>query len=636
MSIRNIKKKRRQQPRPKRKKQNHQVLKQKSSSELNTYIKNAGKQLVEMFKNKDKIVALLNDNINIIEYYFRKYDTIQLLGSIGLYLLENLPNPEKSFYAQSSGIGLDLDENAEVLAEYALNFGLAIPNTNKENPTDAIVEDLRNRLRILFFTYIHLDMPLENDSLKMLEWLIHMDTIAIRGDGYQTHVYEVFKEMFIPHSDFYIKEYGYNIEQLFNFFIELEDRVICKIANQNFLYGTKKMHDRLLKWEETYGKAGDLILGRKHDASKGIFGDFVNANPDVPHSEDYNHLIAYETSDYTKSDIIFWVYPQNEVERNILNSLSMEFGDNSSFLDEGEYKGNIMNGHSIFEKPFVKNGEKFYCFTPMIPHRNLFLIAEKLMKRNDAYYQKNFQQNSSYISRDAYIERKAREVLDSFLQNVKFYSSLSYTVNNNGVSKNTELDILGISDKANYVIEVKAHELSRKDRVGLEGAKFKFKVSVAEACSQCNRAYGYIKQNDIPKFGSKLGEISIDKSKPTYKIVVTFQHYYALLGQMDKLIESGLMKEEYRDTWIVSLFDLMVVSEFIENEDEFLAYLNMHKIINTNHSTFQDELDLLGQFLNFDLAKKVQPNKPIWIYGGTEDIDVEYSKEYYLPINHKN
>lgn len=66
------------------------------------------------------------------------------------------------------------------------------------------------------------------------------------------------------------------------------------------------------------------------------------------------------------------------METRILDSLSMEFGDNSAFLAESEFKGSIMNGHSIFEKPFVKDGDKYYCFTPMIPHRNLFLIAENL------------------------------------------------------------------------------------------------------------------------------------------------------------------------------------------------------------------------------------------------------------------
>lgn len=308
----------------------------------------------------------------------------------------------------------------------------------------------------------------------------------------------------------------------------------------------------------------------------------------------------------------------------------MKFGDNARFIAEGEFKGNIMNGPSIFEKPFIKDNEKYYCFTPMIPHRNLFLIAEKLMKRNAVYYQKNFQQNSSDISRDNYIERKVKSVMESFLPNVIFYPSVHYTIIEHGLRKKTELDILGISDKANYIIEVKAHELSYKDRVGLEGAKTKFKASVTEACRQCSRAVDFINDSENPEFGIHNGKITVDKTKPTYKIAVTFQHYSTLLGHMDVLVQAGLLEDRFRDTWIVSLFDLMVVSNFIESEDEFLSYLNLHNIINTNHITFHDELDVFGQFLNENLVKKIKTNKPSMIIGGSSYIDEEYAKDYEL------
>jgi hypothetical protein len=66
---------------------------------------------------------------------FRKYDSVQLLGSIGLYLLDHLPNIEKHFIAQMNGTDMRLDENAEeVIAEYAMNFGLALPNDEKNTP----------------------------------------------------------------------------------------------------------------------------------------------------------------------------------------------------------------------------------------------------------------------------------------------------------------------------------------------------------------------------------------------------------------------------------------------------------------------------------------------------------------------
>lgn len=626
-------KKKRQSPKAKKKKT---VVRQcaNTSNPFELQMRAMGKYLLKVFKDKDAIKTALREHIEIVEGYFRKYDSVQLLGGIGLYLLDNLPNIEKHFVAQINGTDMRLDENAEVIAEYAMNFGLALPNDGKDTPTDKVIKDLRDRLKTLLVAYLFLDMPLGDESAQFVDWMIHMDTIAVRGDGYQIHVYEVFKEMFYPHTPFYQQQFGYNIEQLFDFFMDLENRVICKISSQDNIYGATKMYNRWEKWkEDTFDPIGDEATLKNKDFSKGMPGAFFEANPDISHTEDGMFLV-YQPDDWGHSDMIFWVYPQNEVETRILDSLSMQFGDNSAFLVESEFKGSIMNGHSIFEKPFVKVDDKYYCFTPMIPHRNLFLIAEKLMMRNEAYYQKNFQQNTSPISRDVYIESKVKSVMESFLSNVTFYSSVHYNIiEEDGQKKKPELDILGISDKAIYIIEVKAHELSYKDRIGLKGAKDKFKASVAEACKQCCRAVDFIHNSAKPRFGTQEVSVVIDKKKPIYEIAVTFQHFSSLLGQMDNLVTAGLMEERFRNTWAVSLFDLMVVADFVESEDEFLSYLDMRKIINTNHSIFYDELDLLGQFLNKNLANKVKPNKSMTIIGGSDDIDEEYAKDFYLPMN---
>lgn len=628
-------KRKRQQPTPKKKKQKT-IAKSSINGDytFEVQMRAVGKRLLEVFKDKDTVNATLREHIEIIEGYFKRYDSVQLLGSIGLYLLDNLPNPEKYFVAQRNGSEMHLDENAEVIAEYAMNFGLSMPNDGIDTPSDEVVKDLKNRLTTLFMTYIYQDMPSVDDPMQSIDWMIHMNIIAIRGDGYQNHVYEVFKEIFFPHTTFYEQRFKYSVDQLFEFFMDLENRVICKIASQESIYGATKMYERWKKWEEkTSSPIDDEATLENRDFSKGLFGAFFEANPDIAHTKDNMRFLTYQPNDYENSDRIFWIYPQNEVETRILDSLSMGFGDNSAFLAESKFKGSIMNGHSIFEKPFVKDGDKYYCFTPMIHHRNLFLIAEKLMMRDGAYYQKKFQQNTSSISRDVYIENKVKSVMESFLSDVTFYSSVHYKIVEDEVEKNPELDILGVSDKAVYIIEVKAHELSYKDRVGLNGAKDKFKASVAEACKQCCRSVDFINNSTKPIFGTQQGAVLINKIKPIYKIAVTFQHYSSLLGQMDKLVAASLMEERFRDTWVVSLFDLMVVADFVESEDEFLSYLDMRKIINTNHSTFHDELDLLGQFLNETLADKVNIDKPMMIIGGSKYIDEEYAKDFYFPIS---
>lgn len=624
-------KKKRQQPRPKKKKSINNPKKVEPSQEQ--MFRSLGEKMQLLLQDKETLNRIIREHIAQIEAYFKRYDSIQLLGSAGLYLIDNLPNMEKYFLAGISGKKLKLDEDAEVIAEYALNFGLSMPNTGIEEPTDEVVADLRERLRSLSQIYRLIDMPLENNAEQFVDWVIHSEFIGVRGDGYQTHVYEVFKEMFGPHYEFYEKTYGFSIDELFDFFMDLENRIVCKIGDQNNIYGFTKLHDRWVKWEEeTFGTTGGEIDFEKRDFSKGMFGEFFEANPDVGHTEDGNQFLVYATDDNTASDRIFWVWPQNGKEKRILEALSAEFGSNAAFIAEGEFKGNIMNGHSIYEKPFVKDGEKYYCFTPMIPHRNLFLIAEKLMKRDDAYYQKNFQQNTNPISRDSYVERKVKSVLESFLPTVSFHPSVHYSIVEDGEAKRPELDILGISDKATYIIEVKAHELSHRDRVGIKGAKDKFQSSVGEACEQSKRAKTHIETSEAPEFSSAGNVIKVSKTKPVYKIAVTFQHFSSLLGQMDKLVEAGMMKDEYRDTWIVSLFDLMVFADFIESEDELIAYLEMHKTLYSNHSQFFDEVDLLNGFVNYDLREKVKPGNPMIIQPGSEEIDEEYANDYRLPI----
>ena len=91
-----------------------------------------------------------------------------------------------------------------------------------------------------------------------------------------------------------------------------------------------------------------------------------------------------------------------------------------------------------------------------------------------------------------------------------------------------------------------------------------------------------------------------------------------------------MLKEEYRDTWIVSLFDLMVVADFIEDEEEFIKYLNMHNEIYRKGFVFTDEIELLNGFLNYNLEDSVKRLDGGRIAYGTKEIDEEYAQDFKL------
>ncbi len=51
----------------------------------------------------------------------------------------------------------------------------------------------------------------------------------MRGDGYMNHIYEVFKEMFSGHHQFFIDNYGFNSNDILETFIQLEDSWYCRL-----------------------------------------------------------------------------------------------------------------------------------------------------------------------------------------------------------------------------------------------------------------------------------------------------------------------------------------------------------------------------------------------------------------------
>lgn len=101
---------------------------------------------------------------------------------------------------------------------------------------------------------------------------------------------------------------------------------------------------------------------------------------------------------------------------------------------------------------------------------------------------------------------------------------------------------------------------------------------------------------------------------------------------MQGLLDLGLMEEDYRNTWIVSLYDLMVVSEYCKDEREFMLYLYLHNDIASKNISWKDELDIFGQYLNNNLAQTISKVEDAMIIDGSEFFDEEYAKRFKLKV----
>lgn len=584
----------------------------------------------DLVMDKQRIKSEIQVRIEEIIKVFESYDRIQLLGGLGLKLIDNLPTIDKIFDAQMYGDGsMGLDDKAEVVMEYAMNFGTALPATSEKEPTRKVLDDLYDTLTDLSYLYNLYDMPTsQTDYDAWLTWVVHMNHIFVRGEGFASIVEKVFDDLFQPHDKFFKDKYGFGFVTLKSFCTEIERYVLSKIGTVG---GAHLAWERWKEdMEKQYGTGEDAIEKMLMDKPEnGVMGSMPDRSPDM-FAGGPMHVLMYQPDDFGSSNKIFWVVPQSDEEKALYEKLSRVFGDNAAFLADSEYKGNIMSGMELYKKPLVKVGDRYYCFTPMIPHRNMIALAESLIKEDKKYYQQHYHSNKDPFSRDQYMERRAAELFGQLMPQAKVYSSVRYSTDDKGSQVKTELDVICQSENATYVVEIKGHELTNADKVKIEGFKDRFKDSVGYGCHQACRAENHI-MNEDGVFHKGPETITIDKNLPVYKVVVTLQHYSSVIGHFNYLVGCGLMQQDYWNVWAVSLFDLVVVVDQIKTEKAFMEYLDIRSTIQKEGIEFQDELDLLSHFLNGTVEDEIKQH-PMMIIGGADDFSAAY--DGILPIAH--
>lgn len=109
----------------------------------------------------------------------------------------------------------------------------------------------------------------------------------------------------------------------------------------------------------------------------------------------------------------------------------------------------------------------------------------------------------------------------------------------------------------------------------MKGLKDRLEDTINEGSYQCHRALNYITGN--PRLSFECVEngirkiLTIDKTdiQSYFKISVTYEHFASISANLKYLIEAGILSPDFKRTWIVSLFDLMIFSDLVETETDF-------------------------------------------------------------------
>ena len=576
-----------------------------------------------------------------------KFDKIYVIGGLASRLIKCVPTLYNQFLGSYNGLGneeiqeddlIQEDDDIEILLEYVMNLATATANTNKNvipslEDIQSIYDQLSKIKSSVNFWELSAENPVGGDEFDY--WLrthIMMSTMNVRGDGYHTHIEEIYKEVFQPFDGFLEQYYGFNSDDIYNTILKLDSLVYSKVGN---LFGATQSHKRFTDWMNETDE--DTIMKTMMETGKHFIRQFTDANPDLYDEQEPDKVISHHLDSVESYGKLFWVIPKSAKEKLIFEKLSIEFGANGIFFQPPKFKGFLLNDTLTNLNPLIKEDEKYFHFSVNLAFRNIFKITEELIKSADAvYYDNSFKGNSNSQSRDNYIELKTKKQFEKLLPTATFYHSLEYNVVEDGQLKKTELDIIGVSSDTVYIIEVKAGELNIKHRRGaLKGLKDRLEETINEGSYQCHRALKYIQDNENPTFDySKNGTtntLTVNKNqiKSYFKISVTFEHFSSISANLKYLINSGVLSPDFKWTWIVSLYDLMIFSDLIQSEDEFKEYLtNRIALYDRNDIEFSDEIDILGFYLEnkFPLGPEKQ-NEMVQIVNFKDKIDTYYTKK---------
>lgn len=543
----------------------------------------------EVKKNRPNHLKSIEVLIERIIKIFEEYDNLKLLGGLAYNQMANQFNPSD-------------DGLSEITLELGLSFAVAIAENPSKEPTLEIINELIEHLIDIRHGYNGYVMS-ENVSGKyselesMLRFKTILEALYVRGDGYTEHIYSIYKELFVGHDDFLLERYGFKSSDILETILQLEESFFCKVILPNGLPHPAS-HDRFVKWSETKTE-DEIVNSGKHFID--LYGD---ENPDLIVQD--TKITVYSIDDIENYPELFKVKFRNEIQKKVTAAIALNFGDNSEFLNP-KFKGLPLNDSLIYTKPVIEHSGNFYMFAFSLPTRNLFDITENLIKIADKdYYDEKFLGNKYSKSRDNYLELKTAELFKRIIPKSDCYLNLKYKPGEKDEAGNlieTELDLLVVSDNANYLVEMKAGGLSAPSKRGaLKSLSGQLKETVGYGAYQSFRALNYIINHESPKFYDKKTEVIVDKSKKMFRITITMEHLADLIAYMYDLKELGIIESGVDFSWTCSIFDLLVFSELIESENDFIEYLNKRiPLYKRPELNFHDELDILGHFFEHNL-----------------------------------
>jgi len=569
------------------------------------------KMMKEIQSTRPIIKANILELIQELQQLLSKYNPIHLLHYI--CTKHCFTNPET--YKESES------ESMEIWVEYALSCATSIKyQSSLENPQGEVFtrfEELIKSIINLSTQYYMTEGAMDNNetTLKSIRFQFIIRYLGCRGDSFESHHLDLFRQTFQPHDSFLKKHIGFTTTEIVDFVNNIRNEVLINLSPY------KDKMDFVVRFQK---------LAKQIKTSKGDNSETITKEDLIEFERNEEmRALREECWDYIKNlePFYFKLSPSDKLPRALLELFSIKFGENQLFL-KGE-KFWPLNDSLIYSKPIIKHEDEFYGFGSTILFRNILDNLELIIReKNQNYYSKTFLKKKAKL-----LEDMSLNFLRNIMPNASIYGGLFYYLEKDGERIRFETDGLVLFDENLFILEAKAHKLTISARRGsILRIEKTAKQIIDKAYNQGIRCKKYIIENNPAEFLDENNSVvvNIDASdfRSIYIINTTYENLSHLSTQLHSLKYFNFIDgKEW--PWTVFINDLRIISEIVESPSIFLLYLQRRIRMNDLELLLSsDELDFFMFFLKTGLYFddiKISNNQKIGLIGYTDDLD-----RYYL------
>ncbi len=446
--------------------------------------------------------------------------------------------------------------------------------------------------------------------------------VNLRGQRYLVHDIPALSNLLTPHNEVFKELFGINTDELITGFRMIQDSLTLGIG--------KVMNDLEDLRKAIIEKAPQQIKDVDKITTADVAGELISRMIEANNWQDWREdimgrLLGLDLFDLDKI---------TKLPKPLLDELSWEPGQDSEFLEEGQFRGWPLRIWPVFKRPFIKLDGRHYCFDLYSLFDHLYRVIERTVIRLKPQYREEWNRKQKELS-----ERLPFGLFTRLLPGARVYRQVYYRTGN---GQWYESDGLLVWEDHLFIIEIRAGAFTyTSPATDFPAYVTSIKNLLLKPVEQGRRFLKYLNtENEVAIFDEyhrQIGKISKNDFEHVTICAISLDEFTELAARAQHLKKIGVDVGE-KPVWAISLDNLRQYADIFNNPLSFLNFVEERmRASQSNIVEVKDELDHLGLYLKHNSYTRYaheltsdEKTKLGW-YGYRSDIDKFFAEKFHNP-----